>query len=95
MPKKLLERFLRYVQIDTTSDPESPTCPSTAKQWDLLRLLAGCIDLHVSQEPLEQFLWHSYVIPYCGYQIALTFSRYQPAQRHCPLQSAARVLALA
>ena len=40
MPKKLLERFLRYVQIDTTSDPDSPTYPSTAKQWDLLRLLA-------------------------------------------------------
>ena len=40
MPLKLLERFLRYVQIDTTSDPDSTTYPSTAKQWDLLRLLA-------------------------------------------------------
>jgi tripeptide aminopeptidase len=40
MPQKLLERFLRYVQIDTTSDPDSTTYPSTAKQWDLLRLLA-------------------------------------------------------
>ncbi len=26
------ERFLRYVSFDTQSDPESPTCPSTAKQ---------------------------------------------------------------
>lgn len=41
MPQKLLERFLRYVQIDTTSDPDSTTYPSTAKQWDLLRLLAS------------------------------------------------------
>lgn len=41
MPQKLLERFLRYVQIDTTSDPDSITYPSTAKQWDLLRLLAS------------------------------------------------------
>lgn len=41
MPQKLLGRFLRYVQIDTTSDPESTTYPSTAKQWDLLRLLAS------------------------------------------------------
>ena len=41
MPRQLLERFLRYVQIDTTSDPDSEAYPSTVKQWDLLRLLAG------------------------------------------------------
>lgn len=35
----LLDRFLRYVQIDTRSDPASPTCPSTPTQWNLLRLL--------------------------------------------------------
>lgn len=33
------ERFMRYVQIDTQSDPDSPTQPSTEKQKDLLRLL--------------------------------------------------------
>lgn len=33
------ERFLRYVQIDTQSDPNSATCPSTEKQKDLGRLL--------------------------------------------------------
>jgi tripeptide aminopeptidase len=33
------ERFLRYVQIDTQSDPQSTTCPSTEKQKDLSRLL--------------------------------------------------------
>lgn len=33
------ERFLRYVKIDTQSDPDSPTCPSTEKQKDLSRLL--------------------------------------------------------
>jgi tripeptide aminopeptidase len=33
------ERFLRYVRIDTQSDEESETYPSTAKQLDLLRLL--------------------------------------------------------
>lgn len=36
----LLDRFLRYVRIDTQSDPESATTPSTEKQWDLARLLA-------------------------------------------------------
>jgi tripeptide aminopeptidase len=35
----LLERFLRYVQIDTRSDDQSTTTPSTPGQWDLLRLL--------------------------------------------------------
>src|SRR3984893_14492721 len=34
------ERFLRYVVIDTQSDPASPTCPSTEKQKNLGRLLA-------------------------------------------------------
>lgn len=33
------ERFLRYVQIDTQSDPDSTTIPSTAKQKDLSKLL--------------------------------------------------------
>ncbi|MDE2062785.1 MAG: peptidase T [Bradyrhizobium sp.] len=35
------ERFLRYVVIDTQSEPESPTCPSTEKQKNLGRLLAA------------------------------------------------------
>lgn len=33
------ERFTRYVQIDTQSNPDSPTCPSTEKQKNLSRLL--------------------------------------------------------
>lgn len=33
------DRFIRYVQIDTQSDPNSPTCPSTEKQKDLSRVL--------------------------------------------------------
>jgi len=35
----VLERFLRYVKIDTTADPDSDTVPSTAKQLVLLDLL--------------------------------------------------------
>jgi tripeptide aminopeptidase len=47
------ERFLRYVVIDTQSDPASPTCPSTEKQKDLGRLLVsellqmGLADAHM------------------------------------------------
>jgi len=36
-----LERFLRYVRIDTQSTSESDSFPSTAKQLDLSRLLVG------------------------------------------------------
>lgn len=38
---KVTERFLRYVTIDTQSDPESPSSPSTEKQKDLGRVLAA------------------------------------------------------
>jgi tripeptide aminopeptidase len=49
------ERLLRYVVIDTQSDPASPTCPSTEKQKDLGRLLAaelkqlGLADAHLDE----------------------------------------------
>lgn len=33
------DRFMRYVQVDTQSDPASPTQPSTEKQKDLSRIL--------------------------------------------------------
>jgi tripeptide aminopeptidase len=37
--KKLLERFIRYAKVETTSRPESKSSPSTSCQWDLLKLL--------------------------------------------------------
>ena len=37
--ERVLERFLRYVRIDTQSDEKSDTYPSTEKQFDLLRPL--------------------------------------------------------
>lgn len=33
------ERFIKYVKIDTQSDPDSSTCPSTMKQKDLGKVL--------------------------------------------------------
>lgn len=41
MNSTVLERFLRYVAIDTQSDPRSPSQPSTDKQRNLGRLLVG------------------------------------------------------
>jgi tripeptide aminopeptidase len=37
--ESVLDRFKRYVQIDTQSEEDSQTTPSTAKQLDLLKLL--------------------------------------------------------
>jgi tripeptide aminopeptidase len=51
----VLDRFVRYVQIDTQSDPQSNTFPSTEKQKDLGRLLAqelqdlGYDDAHMDE----------------------------------------------
>lgn len=49
------ERFLKYVKIDTQSDPNSPTCPSTEKQKDLGHILVeellamGITDAHMDE----------------------------------------------
>lgn len=49
------ERFLRYVQIDTQSDPQSSSHPTTEKQKDLSKVLAeelkhmGVSDAHMDE----------------------------------------------
>lgn len=35
----IIDRFISYVTVDTESDPNSTTTPSTAKQWDLANKL--------------------------------------------------------
>ena len=51
----LLERFLKYVKIDTMSSEEGTSTPSTKKQFDLARLLEkelqelGLIDIKLSE----------------------------------------------
>ena len=53
--KALLDRFLRYVKIDTRSDESSSTSPSTEKQKDLSRMLVdelralGCEDAAMNE----------------------------------------------
>ena len=49
------ERFMRYLQVDTQSDPQSNTHPSTEKQKDLSKILAeelkqmGVADAHLDE----------------------------------------------
>ena len=38
--QRIVDRFISYITIDTQSDPESQTTPSTEKQWVLARKLA-------------------------------------------------------
>lgn len=50
------ERFLRYVQIDTQSDPFSDTAPSSEKQKDLARLLVSELrELGVQDAEMDGF----------------------------------------
>ena len=59
MKETALERFLRYVKIDTQSAEDSSSYPSTAKQFDLLRLLVNELqELGLSEVTLDE---HGYV----------------------------------
>ncbi len=54
-----LERFLRYVRIDTASDPKSTSYPSSGKQLDLLHVLADeCREAGLADVLLDE---HGYV----------------------------------
>ncbi len=52
----VVDRFIKYVQIDTESDPESSSVPSTMKQKDLGRelvnelLAMGISDAHMDEK---------------------------------------------
>src|SRR5690554_4062196 len=37
--QKIIDRFVSYIKVDTQSDPNSDTTPSTEKQWDLANQL--------------------------------------------------------
>lgn len=37
--EKLIEHFIKYVKIDSQSDPSSTTTPSTEKQWKIAKVL--------------------------------------------------------
>lgn len=56
MQNDLLDRFLRYVRIDTQSQEGSASVPSTLKQLELCRLLEGeCRELGLADVELSPF----------------------------------------
>lgn len=60
----VLDRFLRYVRIDTQSDASSDTCPSTAKQKDLGRLLVMELqEMGINDAQLDEYGYVYATIP--------------------------------
>ncbi len=60
MAETVLDKFLRYVVIDTQSKEDSDSYPSTAKQFDLLNLLVKELkDIGVPEVSIDE---HGYVI---------------------------------
>jgi tripeptide aminopeptidase len=58
------ERLMRYVQVDTQSDPHSNTNPSTEKQKDLGRMLVKeLLELGISDAHLDEFGYVYATIP--------------------------------
>jgi tripeptide aminopeptidase len=58
------ERFLKYVQIDTQSDPYSDTQPSTAKQMDLSKILVEeLLEIGIEDAHLDEFGYVYATIP--------------------------------
>jgi tripeptide aminopeptidase len=58
------ERFLKYVQIDTQSDPYSDTQPSTAKQMDLSKILVEeLLQIGIEDAHLDEFGYVYATIP--------------------------------
>ena len=54
--KTIEARFCEYVKIDTQSDPNSPTQPSTEKQKDLSRVLvAELLEMGLSDAHLDEY----------------------------------------
>lgn len=62
--ESLADRFKKYVQIDTQSDPDSSTTPSTEKQKNLGRVLVQeLLDLGISDAHIDEYGYVYATIP--------------------------------
>ena len=53
--EKILDRFLRYVAVDTQSCEESESQPSAAKEWDLLKMLKAELEALGVETTLDEY----------------------------------------
>ena len=64
---KLVERFLEYAKMDTTSDDTVETCPSTARQFELARLLVAQLkELGVADAAVDANCYVTATVPGTG-----------------------------
>lgn len=61
--EKLLEKFLRYVAVETTSDENSETQPSTQRQFNLLNMLRDELQAMGVKAELDEFGYVMATIP--------------------------------
>ena len=65
--EQLIDRFLRYVSVDTQSNPESESQPSTAKELDLLKMLKDELEAMGVEAELDEYGYVMATIPSnCG-----------------------------
>ncbi len=61
--EKILDRFLRYVAVDTQSNEESESQPSEAKELNLLRMLQGELEALGVEATLDEYGYVMGTIP--------------------------------
>lgn len=61
--EKILDRFLRYVSVDTQSDENSESQPSSAKQLDLLRMLRDELTAMGVEATLDEYGYVMATVP--------------------------------
>ncbi len=65
--EKILDRFLRYIAVDTQSDPESNSQPSAAKELNLLKMLRDELEAMGVEATLDEYGYVMGTIPSnCG-----------------------------
>ena len=63
MMEKLLDKFLRYVAVETTSDENSESQPSTVRQLNLLRMLHDELQSFGIQAEMDEYGYVMATIP--------------------------------
>ena len=62
--QNIIDRFIRYVSVDTQSDPNNQDFPSTEKQWDLAHILVQELqDIGMSDVKLDENCYITATLP--------------------------------
>ena len=61
--EKVIDKFLRYVAVETTSDPESESFPSANCEFDLLKLLVKELQELGIEAEMDQYGYVMATIP--------------------------------